>query len=539
MEGDMRRLYFVIGWFSLLVAGLLSMQVAQARPFRGSAQWSWLLCKTSDAPAPAFSAARYTRMMVQLGQGGLADYWREVSYNSINVDGSAVHGWYTLSQTTAQMNALDRWGRVNACRNAAATAGYTPPAGNQVGIITQPAIDMFGWSGGAFLPPDIDVGGAAHESGHGIGLNHSFSNDPNYRNADWAQIGEYDNPWDVMSWANCYSAVTAAFGNGPLGLTAFHLDRMGWLPRSRIITFGADGVSSKAIMLSALNAPSVSGSLIVRIPFDPGDLQRHYTVEYRRKSGWDAGIPQNTVMINEVKRHDDGVYYAHLLYSFSPKQPLQILNANGITVSVTGISPSGSQATVAITSQMPDRCLQGYVWREANVSDHVCVVGAVRTETAQENSLAASHRSPTGGAYGADTCLQGYVWREAYAGDHVCVTATSRTRAAADNADAVNRNNPARIAYGPNTCKVGYVWREADDKDWVCVTGQIRQQTADENAQAASHRSPTGGAYGLDTCLSGYVWRDAFPNDHICVTVASRTQAANDNAQAQARLLVP
>lgn len=535
----MKRYYFVIGWLGLLAVFWLSIQTVHARPYRGSAQWSWLLCKTSDAPAPTYTAARYSRMLVQLGQGGLADYWREVSYNSLNVDGSSVHGWYTMTQNTAQMTALGRWDKVNACKAAAAAAGYTPPAGNQVGIIAHPSVDMFGWTGGAFLPPDVDVGGTAHESGHGIALNHSFSNDPDYRNADWAQIGEYDNPWDVMSWANCYSMVTTSFGGGPPGLTAFHLDRMGWLPRSRIITFGADGVSSQSITLSALNASSVSGPLIVRIPFDPGDLQRHYTVEYRRKAGWDAGIPQNTVMINEVKKHDDGAYYAHLLYTFSPKQPLQTLNANGVTVSVTGINPSGNQAMVAITSQMPDRCIQGYVWREANSNDHVCVTGAIRDQTAQENSLAESRRSPTGGAYGPDTCLSGYVWREAYSGDHVCVPGASRDQAAADNAQAANRNNPARIAYGPNTCKSGYVWREADDKDWVCVTGAIRDQTTQENALAASRRSPTGGAYGPDTCLSGYVWREAFPNDHVCVPVDSRTQAANDNSQAQARLQAP
>ncbi len=535
----MKRFLLSSRWLVIFIASLLVIQAAEARPYRGSAKWSWLLCKSQDASTPLFNAARYSRMLVQLGQGGLADYWREVSYNSINVDGSAVHGWYTMGKTTAQMNALNRSQRVDACIAAASAAGYSVPSGNQVGIITHPSIDMFGWTGGAFLPADVDVGGTAHESGHGIGLPHSFSNDPDYRNADWAQIGEYDNPWDVMSWGNAFSIVTTSFGNGPPGMTAFHLDRMGWLPKSRIVTFGADGVTSKSITLTALNASNISGPLTVRIPFDPADLQKHYTVEYRRKTGWDAGIPQNTVMINEVKKHDDGSYYAHLLYTFSPKTPAQTLNANGVTISVTGINPAGTQATVAITSDMPNRCLQGYVWREANASDHVCVTGAVRDQTKKENDEAASHRNPSGGAFGPDTCLAGYVWREAYAGDHVCVSGASRTQAATDNADAANRANPARIAYGPNTCKSGYVWREADEKDWVCVSGAIRQQTADENATAASRRNPSGGAFGPDTCLSPYVWRDAFPGDHVCVTGASRSQAATDNTQAQARLLAP
>ena len=62
-----------------------------------------------------------------------------------------------------------------------------------------------------------------------------------------------------------------------------------------------------------------------------------------------------------------------------------------------------------------DTCLEGYVWRGAIPTDHVCVTPLVRMQTAQENDQAAAHRSPTGGPYGPDTCLNGYVWREAVA----------------------------------------------------------------------------------------------------------------------------
>ncbi len=87
-----------------------------------------------------------------------------------------------------------------------------------------------------------------------------------------------------------------------------------------------------------------------------------------------------------------------------------------------------------------DFCIQGYVWRQACSDDWVCVVPQTRSDTATENSLAASRRMPAGGAYGADTCKQGYVWRDACKGtDHVCVTTASRSRAAADNAAAASR----------------------------------------------------------------------------------------------------
>ncbi len=90
----------------------------------------------------------------------------------------------------------------------------------------------------------------------------------------------------------------------------------------------------------------------------------------------------------------------------------------------------------------PDTCKQGYVWREASSTDHVCVTPDIRTQAANDNRQAANRRSPNGGPYGPDTCKQGYVWREAFANDHVCVTPQTRSRAADDNRNAASRVVP-------------------------------------------------------------------------------------------------
>lgn len=96
----------------------------------------------------------------------------------------------------------------------------------------------------------------------------------------------------------------------------------------------------------------------------------------------------------------------------------------------------------------PDTCLNGFVWREAVPTDHVCVTPTVRTQTRQDNSLAASRRSATGGPFGPDTCLSGFVWREAVVGDRVCVTPATRDQARSDNANAVSRRNDLRTTVG-------------------------------------------------------------------------------------------
>lgn len=91
-------------------------------------------------------------------------------------------------------------------------------------------------------------------------------------------------------------------------------------------------------------------------------------------------------------------------------------------------------------------------------------------------------------AYGPDTCRTGYVWREAQPFDRVCVRPASRAAAARENALALSRIDPAG-AYGPFSCVAGYVWREAFPGDAVCVTPGRRAAVARENAEAALHRT--------------------------------------------------
>ncbi len=85
-----------------------------------------------------------------------------------------------------------------------------------------------------------------------------------------------------------------------------------------------------------------------------------------------------------------------------------------------------------------ENCIQGYVWREASESDHVCVTPAVRSQVAFDNGHALERRAGAG-AYGPDTCKQGYVWRDAFPGDHVCVEPSVREQAANDNRQVQNR----------------------------------------------------------------------------------------------------
>jgi hypothetical protein len=207
------------------------------------------------------------------------------------------------------------------------------------------------------------------------------------------------------------------------------------------VTFGADGATSATITLAALGQSDVPGPYLVRVPFDLSDQFHYYTVEYRRKNAWDGGIPSDVVLLHEIVRHSNGWHYATLLRERAERRPpVRKLNANGVTISV--VSLDGDRATVKIDSGFakrkpqnparsvlgPNACKAGFVWREADESDWVCVSTETRAQVQNDNGRSAREQ-----------CGAGLVWRDAFPGDHVCVTTAVRAQTMRDNMDAANR----------------------------------------------------------------------------------------------------
>lgn len=544
-----KRLALAVALFTW--TGAMAAHAQQNRPFRGDVGISVLLCHYNDAPVPSLDADHYRDRFIKSGTGGHADYWRDVSYGSLTMNGSVVRGWYRMDQTAAQAREYGQEGKPGRlqkhgdCVAKARLQGYVAPANHLVVVVTSPDIDTFGFRGGAFVGEGAGIGIIAHEVGHGIGLEHSFSTNTGHCPIGWQAQGEYDDQWDVMSFANVFARATTSFGLGGPGLNAYHLDRMGWLDRNRILRFGADGVYDRTVTVTTLSRESGDGFHLVRIPFDASDLNRYYTVEYRVAEEWDSAIPSDTVLIHEiddkpVRNCGSGEIGGQPRRSYLQRgtggAPWQDMDLNGVRIQTLSRNAAAGTAQVRIVSDRPSFCRIGFVWREATPGDRVCVPPARRTEVRTENTQAAARRQPGGGAYGPDTCRQGFVWREAGSRtDHVCVPVASRTAARAEDAAAWERRLGGG-SYGPNTCKAGTVWRETDARDWVCVTSARRTAVREENRQAAARRQPGGGSFGLDTCRSGFVWRDAFPGDHVCVLRASRTEAARENLAASANL---
>ena len=126
-------------------------------------------------------------------------------------------------------------------------------------------------------------------------------------------------------------------------------------------------------------------------------------------------------------------------------EPLSRQRRPAVTPPVTHPLPAppivATAPPVAPASPASDRCLPGFVWREAFAGDHVCVVPPVRAQVAEDNAAAAAHRDPAG-AYGPNSCVAGLVWRQARPDDLVCVTPERRAQATRNNRDAAARRTP-------------------------------------------------------------------------------------------------
>lgn len=271
----------------------------------GGQPWVTVMCKFKDISAEPQTPA-YFQGMYGSTYPLLDHYWREQSYNQINISGSmAVSQWYTLPQPrsyyissgSANLSLL-----ASDCAAAADAVVYYP---TYVGInfMFNSNLDGYSWGGSRYMtldgtfrrwyitwePPwgyeDITV--IEHEMGHGFGLPHS-AYDPNE---------VYDNRWDVMSdtWTDCANSYHPTYGCLGQSTIAYHKDLEGWLSSRKVtILPGAQAT----VTLEQLDLPQTQDALLAIVPVNGSE--RFYTVEVRRKAGYDVKLPGQAVILHLV-----------------------------------------------------------------------------------------------------------------------------------------------------------------------------------------------------------------------------------------------
>ena len=282
---------------------------AAVAPVIGSQPWVTLLCRFADIATEPHSVGYFEALLGGV-KPGLDHYWRELSYDQINIVGSEVYGWYDLPQPRSHyIWDMDGDGEEEVafgeltqdCTGVADADVYFP---DYVGanLMFNAGLGCCAWGGSWTLDRDGQViryrmtwqppwgynnqAVLAHEMGHGFGLPHSSGP---YENT-------YDSDWDVMSGNGMCRLEDPEFGCVGVHTISYHKDRLGWIPPERVYV-PASG-STETIALAPLDAQATGAEyLMVRLPFGDGP---YYTVEARRRVGYDWEIPGDAVVMHEV-----------------------------------------------------------------------------------------------------------------------------------------------------------------------------------------------------------------------------------------------
>jgi M6 family metalloprotease-like protein len=289
-----------------------SAREAAQRTVSGQKPTVTILCRFADSTDVTPHDRTWFETLMGGTNPGMDHYWREVSYNNINLSGSTVVGWYNLprSKSYYQTNGgYDEDLLARDCTQVANPDVYFPdytnvnlmfnadPGNYALGGTNTLSLDgqtrNYGmiWMPRFAYEPGNGTGQVwlAHEMGHSFGLPHS--------SGPYNQT--YDSDWDPMSDGSVCSPSHVLYGCVGVYTNSYHMDQLlGWIPVERKYT--ATSASDQNITLERLGTPNANGAyLMAKIPI-PGSTTRFYTVEVRRSTGYDGQTPGEAVVIHKV-----------------------------------------------------------------------------------------------------------------------------------------------------------------------------------------------------------------------------------------------
>jgi hypothetical protein len=337
----------------------------------GSQPWVTIGCRFSDSIGVTPRPVNYFDDLMGTTEPGFDHFWRQLSYNSLNLTGSQVVAWYNLPQPrsfyippggNADLDLLAQH-----C-TAAADADMFFPDFDGINLMFNQNLDCCAYGGSETLIRDGEQRSygmtwmppwgynnhyvLAQEMGHGFGLPHSSG----------PYSATYDSDWDPMSSGGTCSPPHAVFGCLGDHTIAFHKDMLHWIPAAR--KYMANLGTDRSITLERLALPTTTSNyLMAQIPIGRSTT-RFYTVEARRFADYDntGPIPGEAVVIHRVNTALDD----RLAQVVDPDNngnpndagamwlPGETFtdSANAISVQVTGSTASGY--TVRIKNDKPD-----------------------------------------------------------------------------------------------------------------------------------------------------------------------------------------
>lgn len=329
----------------------------------GNTRWVTVACKFNDI-ADEQKPVTFFNGQYGTSPGQLGHYWKEVSYNKIDLAGSSAYGWYTLPQPrsfyipAAAEGEKPKANLDQLFKDCAAAADPEVDfnAVQGINMMFNGHLDGYAWGGGAcgtleginqcirntWNPPWSfgNLAPLAHEMGHGYGLPHSNNSD--------GDDDPYDNPWDVMSdgWSNAVG--NATYGALPKHINIRQRDRLGWIDEVRKLTVPAGGAANNVVLDRASLVGSTNRQMIVLSLAAPDAAgNAYYTVEARARTGtYEAALAGDAVIIHGIDA--GGVAYS----SDADVPPADTSNNEGsmFKVGETWVSPDGSQKVKVLSA---------------------------------------------------------------------------------------------------------------------------------------------------------------------------------------------